>query len=94
MGSRLTLDLLVRVDDRAIWDSHTGGSIRTPDFDEGRMLTELAPFLERELDRLQTMLRLRADPFGWMKSQGIVLAPPLVDAPTDGETATDASGGS
>jgi hypothetical protein len=93
MGSRLTLDLLVYVDDRVIWDGHTGGSIRIRDFHEGRMLTELAPFLERELDRLQTILRLRADPLGWMKSQGIVLAPPLVNAPTDGETATDATGG-
>jgi hypothetical protein len=93
MGSRLTLDLLVCVDDRTIWDGHTGGSIRNPDFDEGRMLTELAPFLEREVDRLQTMLRLHADPFGWIESQGIVLASALAEATTDGEIATAASGG-
>jgi hypothetical protein len=93
MSSRLTLDLVVYVDDLAIWDGHTGGSIRNPDFHEGRMLTELAPFLEWELDKLMTMLRLRADPFGWMKSQGIVMAPPLADAPTDAATAPDASGG-
>ena len=93
MSSRLTLDLVVYVDDRAIWDGRTGGSIRNPEFHEGRMLTELAPFLETELDKLQTLLMLRADPFGWMKSQGIVLTTPHPDTPTDVESTADASGG-